>query len=132
VLFSVPTLYKRVFDGVHKKIEEEKSPVKKFLMKRAIDVGLKVNEITTAGGTVGPFLGFQHRFLDKLVLSKMRAPLGGRLRVAVVAGAPTPVAVLLFLEALGLKVTEGYGLTETVSSISHKFNCSLICFCVTC
>jgi long-chain acyl-CoA synthetase len=114
VLFSVPTLFKRVFDGVNKKIEEEPSTLKRFLMKRAIDVGLRVNEITTAGGTVGPFLGFQHRFLDKAVLSKMRAAFGGRLRIAVVGGAPTPTPVILFLEALGIKMTEGYGLTETV------------------
>jgi len=47
------------------------------------------------------------------VLSKFRAPFGGQLRLAVVAGAPTPVPVLKFMESLGISMIEGYGLTET-------------------
>jgi long-chain acyl-CoA synthetase len=116
-------LFKKVYDGVYKKIAEEPSPVKRFLMNRAIEVGLKVNQVKLHGGSVGPFLGWQHRFLDKVVLSKMRATFGGKLRLAVVGGAPTPPPVILFIEALGINLTEGYGLTETspVLSVTYAY-----------
>jgi len=121
VLFSVPTLFKKVFDGVNKKIEEEPSPVKRFLMARALKVGHQVQECKGRGTEPGFLLGLQHRFLDKAVLAKMRDLLGGHLKIAVVAGAPTPVAVVNFIESLGVRMTEGYGLTETspVVSITH-------------
>lgn len=112
-LFSVPTLFKKVYDGVHKKIADEPSSVKRFLMKRALVVGHAVQECIAKGEEPGVFLGMQHRFLDKAVLAKMREPLGGNLKIAIVAGAPTPVAVVNFVESLGLRMTEGYGLTET-------------------
>jgi len=112
LLFSVPTLFKKVYDGVHKRLDEE-TGVKKVLMQRAIDVSEKMREARATNTPVSPWLQFQHRMLDRLVLSKFRAPFGGRLRLAVVAGAPTPVPVLHFMESLGVDMIEGYGLTET-------------------
>jgi len=113
VLFSVPTLFKKLYDGVLKKVADEKSPVKRFLMQRGLDVGHEMRAHEEKGQTPSPWLRWQHKILDKAVLSKMRAPLGGRLRVACVAGAPTPAKVVRFIEALGVSMTEGYGLTET-------------------
>jgi len=113
VLFSVPTLFKKLYDGVQKKVADEKSPVKRFLMRRGLQVGHEVCALEEKGHAPSPWLRWQHKVLDKMVLSKMRAPLGGRLRVACVAGAPTPAKVVRFVEALGVKMTEGYGLTET-------------------
>jgi len=51
----------------------------------------------------------------------MRAPLGGKLTTAIVAGAPTPVPVVAFVESLGLVLTEGYGLTETSPVLTVTF-----------
>ena len=121
ILFSVPTLFKKVFDGVNKKIDDETSPVTKFLMQRALVVGEKVRLAKEAGSNVGPFVALQHRVLDKIVLSKMRATFGGNLRMAFAAGAPTPVAVLQFMENLGVQMTEGYGLTETSPVVSVTY-----------
>lgn len=120
ILFSVPTLFKKVFDGVQKKVNEA-TGVKRFLMERALHVGNEVRLRKAADEAVGPLLSMQHQVLDKLVLSKMRAPFGGELRVAVVAGAPTPVPVIEFMETLGIKVIEGYGLTETAPVVAITF-----------
>jgi long-chain acyl-CoA synthetase len=86
-----------------------------------VQVGAKVSGRKGRGESVGPWLALQHRFLDKLVLSKMREPFGGNLRMAFAAGAPTPVPVLEFMEALGVRMTEGYGLTETSPVVSLTF-----------
>lgn len=121
IIFSVPTLFKKLYDGVNAKIANEPSKLTQFLMKRALSVGSQVAAHKREAKPIGSWLGFQHRFLDKAVLTKMRAPLGGRLKTAIVAGAPTPVPVVEFVESLGVVMTEGYGLTETSPVLSITF-----------
>jgi long-chain acyl-CoA synthetase len=55
---------------------------------------------------------------DKLVFAKIKQKLGGRLRVGVSGAAPLGMDVLEFFHSLGMLVIEGYGLTETASSLS--------------
>jgi long-chain acyl-CoA synthetase len=113
VLFSVPTLYKKIYDGVHNLIETA-SPVRKRLMQAALKVGQA--RVDAQHGHRGP-LSFVERMqfaaLDKIVLSKIRARFGGRLRHGFVAGAACPSPVLNFMDSIGIPVCEGYGLTET-------------------
>jgi long-chain acyl-CoA synthetase len=89
----------RVLDTVAKA-----SPIRQKLFAWAVDQGVK-----KAKGEPAPFAGF----LDKLVMSKIRARLGGRLRLLISGGAALPEAVAEFYMALGVPVLQGYGLTET-------------------
>ncbi len=113
ILFSVPTLYKRIYDGVHNMIESS-SPLKKRLMKRALDMGRRQAD-AAAGlrGSLGPLENLQLKVLDRIILDKIRARFGGHLKHAFVAGAACPAEVLDFMDDLGIAVCEGYGLTET-------------------
>jgi long-chain acyl-CoA synthetase len=113
VLFSVPTLYKKIYDGVHN-LMEGSSPIRKRLMQSALAIGHE--RVLADRGQRGP-LGFfertQYKVLDSLVLSKIRGRFGGRMRHGFVAGAACPSEVLNFMDAIGIPVCEGYGLTET-------------------
>ena len=57
--------------------------------------------------------GIMHSFLDTIVLSKIRALFGGKLRAGFVAGAACPKEIIHFMDAIGIPICEGYGLTET-------------------
>jgi len=113
VLFAVPTLYKKIYDGVHN-LMESASPLRKKLMKSALELGRK--QVEAEDGR-GPPLGMIERMkfnaLNKIVLDKIRARFGGRLRHGFVAGAACPSEVLEFMDSVGIPVCEGYGLTET-------------------
>ena len=92
VLFAVPTLYKKVYDGVQNLIGSS-SPTKQKLMRAALDLGRKNKE-----GNLGFVDGMKHRVLDSLVLSKIRARFGGNLRHGFVAGAACPKEILDFMD----------------------------------
>jgi long-chain acyl-CoA synthetase len=112
VLFAVPTLHKKIYDGVHNLIESS-SPVRKSLMKNALALGRK-NVIEKNGGeSMGLVDKIKFKALDKIVLSKIRDRFGGSLRHGFVAGAACPSEVINFLDDIGIPICEGYGLTET-------------------
>jgi long-chain acyl-CoA synthetase len=65
------------------------------------------------GGAAGGVLGLEVRLADRLVFSKIRDSIGGRLQCLVSGSAPLPAEVAEFFYGIGLPITEGYGLTET-------------------
>ena len=116
LLFAVPTLYKKVHDGVINAMQNV-SPIQRTLMRWALQLG-KVsaahrNRIVDEKGILAPPLGFidglKHRLLDGIILSKIRDRFGGRLRAGYVAGAACPKEVINFMDAIGIPVCEGYG-----------------------
>jgi long-chain acyl-CoA synthetase len=65
------------------------------------------------GRRIGPLLAAQHAIADRLVLSKVREKIGAkRTRFFVTGGAPMNPSTGAFFEALGVRLLEGYGLTE--------------------
>ena len=54
----------------------------------------------------------QHQLADRLVYSKVKDRLGGRMRIAVAGGAPLSPEIAEFFQAIDIIILEGYGLTE--------------------
>jgi len=111
VMVSVPRLYEKVASKVKDQIEQSSS-LKRKLFYWAIDTGLEYHE-KRIEGTSSKWLEKRYRLADKIVFSKIKQKLGGNFRCPIAGGAPLSVETLKFFEAIGLRIIEGYGMTET-------------------
>jgi long-chain acyl-CoA synthetase len=114
---SVPRLFEKFQEVANHRARSE-GEVRHRLYRWAIDVGLDVSRRTREKKPVPRALALQHRYADKLVLGRLRAWFGPRLRFAISGGAPLSPSVAEWFHAIGITVLEGYGLTET-SGASH-------------
>ncbi len=106
----------RIFEKVHAKVVQtvqEEGGIKLKLFNWAFSVGERVSRARLAGQSPGPALQAQHALADRLVLSKVRARLGGRMRFMVSGSAALSRDIAAWFQAAGLVVIEGYALTET-------------------
>jgi long-chain acyl-CoA synthetase len=117
VLPAVPRIYEKIHAGVLDQIESA-GGAKRKLGLWALGIGSRASRLRRAGRPVPALLAAQERLADKLVFAKVKQRLGGRLRVGVSGAAPLGMDVLEFFHSLGMLVIEGYGLTETASSLS--------------
>ncbi|MBU6160607.1 MAG: long-chain fatty acid--CoA ligase, partial [Myxococcales bacterium] len=111
ILFAVPRIFNRIYDGLQKRMAAE-SPVKKFMFHKGLAVAKKKRELADKGQQSG-FVNWQYNLFDKLVFSKVKARFGGNLRYAFSGGAALSKEVGTFIDDIGILVFEGYGLTET-------------------
>jgi long-chain acyl-CoA synthetase len=109
---SVPRVFEKIYTAATAKAEEA-GGVKAKLFGWAVGVGGEVRERERRGGRPGLILKAQHTLADKLVLSKVRALFGGRIKVAITGAAPIDKEIIAFFHSAGVWVMEGYGMTET-------------------
>src|SRR5215207_8530569 len=114
---SVPRVYEKVHTAVVAKFDAE-SGAKRKLIDWALDVGRRVSALRRAGKPVPRGLLAQHRLADRLVYGKVKARLGGRLRLAISGGAPLSAEIAEFFHAIDILLVEGYGLTECTTAAS--------------
>jgi long-chain acyl-CoA synthetase len=117
IIISVPRLYEKIY-GKTLALAMSGSPVKKNIFFWARGVGMEHAKLTTNNQPVSGWLNFQKGIADKLVFSKLRAKLGGRIRFMVSGGAPLNKTINQFFYAADLQIMEGYGLTETSPVLS--------------
>lgn len=114
---SVPRVFEKVYALATARAADQ-GGAKEKLFWWAIGVGRQVRRIERAGREPGPLLRRRHQLADRLVLSKVRALFGGRLKQAITGAAPIDVEILEFLDACGIPIMEAYGLTETSAAVS--------------
>src|SRR5262249_33430370 len=95
-------------------------PFRRRLFDWAVQVGREANLRRIKHRPLGPLLSLQYLLADVLVLSKVRARMGGRIRYFVSGGAPLLRETAEYFAALGLTILEGYGLTETSPVITFN------------
>jgi long-chain acyl-CoA synthetase len=115
VLPSVPRVYEKVHTAVQASFDEA-TGVKRRLIDWALRVGRRVSELKQQGKPVPAVLAFQHRLADKLVYSKVKERLGGRLRLPISGGAPLAKEIAEFFHAIDILIIEGYGQTECTTA----------------
>lgn len=113
-LLAVPRVFEKVYNASEQKAE---AGGKGNIFRAAAATAIEYSKAEMAGH-VPLALRLKFKVLDKLVLSKMRAALGGRCVYAISGSAPLGDRLGHFYNALGLVVLEGYGLTETTAPIS--------------
>lgn len=111
LLFSVPRIFNKIYDGLNKKMSAEKG-IKKTLFYSGLANSAKVREAQAKGVSPG-FAGLLNKFYDKVVFSKVRERLGGHLKYAFSGGAALSKEVANFIDNINITVYEGYGLSET-------------------
>ncbi len=111
---SVP----RIFEKVHAKVQsgaESKGGLTLRIFRWAERVGRAVSDLKLAGRPVPPWTAFQYRIADRLVFSKIRAALGGRVRWCISGAAPLNPEIARFFHGAGILILEGIGMTENTS-----------------
>jgi long-chain acyl-CoA synthetase len=117
ILPAVPRVYEKVHANVLGEIERS-TGAKRAIGRWALGVGARASRLRRDHRPVPLALRVQEKLADRLVFAKVRERLGGRLRLGVSGAAPLGIDVLEFFDSLGMLVIEGYGLTETSSSLS--------------
>jgi long-chain acyl-CoA synthetase len=115
---GVPRVYEKFYIGVTKLLAQEHG-VKRKLIDAALEAGHERVRLEQAGAPIPSGLKTRLGVLDKLVLAKVRHGLGmDRVRLAVSGAAPLAPQIIRFIHALGIRLVEGYGLTETTAPVS--------------
>jgi long-chain acyl-CoA synthetase len=112
-LLAVPRVFEKVFNGSAAKADEA-SPVKGKIFDQAAATAIAYSEALDHGH-VSIGLTIKHGLFDKLVYSKLRHAMGGRVTHAISGGAALGSRLGHFYRGIGLIILEGYGLTETTA-----------------
>ncbi len=115
VLPSVPRVYEKVHTAVLASFDEA-TGVKRKLVDWALGVGKRVSVLRQEGRPVPAGLAAQHKLADRLVFSKVKKKLGGRLRFGISGGAPLAKEIAEFFHMLDIPILEGYGTTECTTA----------------
>jgi long-chain acyl-CoA synthetase len=112
IMNCVPRLLERIHDRALKN-GASAGGVKAKIFLWSLKIGREYREVKEAGKTPGFLLSQQHKIAEKLVFSKIKEKTGGRLKMMLSGGGALPKNIGEFFGDLGIKVLEGFGLTET-------------------
>ena len=123
VMCSVPRFWEKVYTGVNEVIASA-TGVKKTLMQDAIKVGREHNVNYVCKGKNPPlWLHMKYKFYEKTIYSLLKKTLGlDRGALFPTAGAAIPPAVQEFILSVGINMVAGYGLTESIATVSCENN----------
>ncbi|WP_432158305.1 AMP-dependent synthetase/ligase [Streptomyces sp. bgisy153] len=115
---AVPYIFEKVFEAARRRAEREG---RSGPFEKAVEVAVAYADAVEAkawGIGPGPSAGLrvQHQFFDKVVYSKVRAAMGGRVRQAMSGGSAMDRRLGLFFAGAGVQIYEGYGLTESTAA----------------
>ena len=110
-VLAVPRIFEKIYNGAEARAE---AAGKGNIFHKASETAIKYSEGLDSD-KIGFALRLQHKVFDKLVYSKIRAGMGGAVEAAISGGAPLGARLGHFYRGAGVRVLEGYGLTETTA-----------------
>jgi long-chain acyl-CoA synthetase len=109
---GVPRIFEKIYGTMHSTVQREGGP-KLAIFRWASGVGDQVGRARRQGKGTNPLVGLQYTLADRLVFSKLRDRMGGRVRFFISGSAPLSREIAEWFDNAGLIIYEGYGLTET-------------------
>jgi long-chain acyl-CoA synthetase len=110
-LLAPPRVWERIFASVNTEVKKKSAAARK-MFHGAIGLGAEVSRLREERKPVPKPMQALLKLADRLVFSKIRARLGGRIRLAASGAAPLGKDLARFYAAIGMPLIEGYGLTE--------------------
>ena len=110
-LLAPPRVWERIFASINTEVKKKSAAARK-MFHGAVGLGAEVSRLREEGKPVPKTMLALLKIADRLVFSKIRARLGGRIRVAASGAAPLGKDLARFYAAIGMPLIEGYGLTE--------------------
>jgi long-chain acyl-CoA synthetase len=110
-VLAVPRIFEKVYNGAEAKAD---AAGKGKIFRKAAAIAIAYSEASDTG-KIPLLLRVQHTIFDRLVYSKIRHALGGNVEAAISGGAPLGKRLGHFYRGAGVRVLEGYGLTETTA-----------------
>ena len=117
VMCAVPRFYEKVHAAIVEKVQQAPRP-RQLIFHTALKIGEKAFSYRQAGKPMPWLISKLHGVADKTVFSKLRLALGGNIRFMPCGGARLMDDVNMFFHAIGIHVKYGYGLTETVATVT--------------
>nr|WP_202400700.1 AMP-dependent synthetase/ligase [Microbacterium sp. TL13] len=111
-LLAVPRVFEKVYNSAEQKAE---AGGKGKIFRAAAAAAIEHSEREQQGKSIPLLLKIKFALFDRLVYSKLRAAMGGRIVYAVSGSAPLGPRLGHFFRSLGVVILEGYGLTETTA-----------------
>ncbi|MEI6867415.1 MAG: long-chain fatty acid--CoA ligase [Actinomycetes bacterium] len=110
-VLAVPRIFEKIYNGAEAKAD---AAGKGSIFRKAAAVAIAYSEAIDLG-KIPAALKAKHLLFDKLVFTKIRHAMGGRVEAAISGGAPLGVRLGHFYRGAGIRILEGYGLTETTA-----------------
>ena len=117
IVVCVPRLFEKMYSKIMDGLKTA-SKVKKTLFYWALLVGKEYSSKFIRQKPISLSLKLKHKLADKLIYSKVKARLGGRIKFFVSGGAPLSKEIAEFFSSVDVTILEGYGLTETSPVLS--------------
>ena len=119
--FGVPRVWEKIQAGIQARLAAEQDPAKRVAVDAAMATGRRYVRSCEFGNTTPDDLAGEFRRADEGVLRPIRSLLGlGEATMVSSSAAPLPPDVAAFFAGLGMKILEGYGMTETTGVVSRN------------
>lgn len=120
IFVAVPRFYEKMIKTIKEKVGQSK--IKNYIFDGASRLAEKISEYIEKNQRLPFVMKLKRKFYDFIFYRRIKNGLGGRLKFCISGGAPLDKKILSFFLSSGIRIYEGYGLTETSPVISANYD----------